>query len=480
MASGIRSIEISELGGQPAFVSEATTPAKLAETLVALANGAGGTLLVGVEPRSGKPRGVRDPEAALDRALKAALATDPPLIIPLPQVVEVEGQAVLAVTIPPGLPHVYSYKGKYLVREGARNRPLDPRQLRRLMMERGAVSFEALVPDGARLDDVDWEKAEQYLSGLGRLAAANREDALLQRGCLSQVDGSARSFQETLTTSGSASLTTSGELRPTHAGLPLFGREPQRWVRSSEILVARYSGTTMNDSFVKEEMRGTLPEQLRQAEAFVASNMRRGVRLEGLARLEETEYPDEAVREAIVNAVAHRDYQIRGDEIRVLMFSDRIEFYSPGRLPGHVTVENLVEERFSRNEVIVQVLSDMGFIERLGYGIDRMIRLMAEAGLPAPRFEETAAGFQVTLQGPGTALISEGADVHRWRHLGVNERQEQALVYLAEKGRITNREYQELCPEVSAETIRRDLVDLVRKNLLLKIGEKRATYYILK
>jgi ATP-dependent DNA helicase RecG len=122
----------------------------------------------------------------------------------------------------------------------------------------------------------------------------------------------------------------------------------------------------------------------------------------------------------------------------------------------------------------------MGFIERLGYGIDRMIRLMAEAGLPVPRFEETAAGFQVTLVGHGAALVGEDADVRRWRLLGLNERQEQALAHLAESGRITNREYQQLCPDVSAETIRRDLADLVDKNLLLKIGEKRATYYILK
>jgi ATP-dependent DNA helicase RecG len=316
-----------------------------------------------------------------------------------------------------------------------------------------------LVPDGARLDDLAWDRVESYLADLGGLPASSREGALLRRGCLAQADG---------------------ELRPTYAGLLLFGREPQRWIRSSEILVARYAGETMSDRFVKEEVRGTLPEQIRRAEAFVVSNMRRGVRLLGLERVEETEYPPDVVREAIVNAVAHRDYQIRGDEIRILLFSDRIEFYSPGRLPGHVTVKNLVDERFSRNETIVQVLSDMGFIERLGYGIDRMIRSMAQAGLPAPRFEETAAGFQVTLVGHGSALISDQVDAYRWRHLGVNERQEMALAYLAEKGRITNREYQELCPEVSAETIRRDLVDLVRKDLLLKIGEKRATYYIFK
>ena len=236
----------------------------------------------------------------------------------------------------------------------------------------------------------------------------------------------------------------------------------------------------MGDSFLKEEVRGTLPELIRRAEAFVSSNMRRGVRLRGLERVEETEYPIDVVREAIVNAVAHRDYQIRGDEIRVFLFSDRVEFYSPGRLPGHVTVENLVHERYSRNEAIVQVLSDLGFIERLGYGVDRMIRLMAEAGLPAPKFEETAAGFRVTLKGQGAGLLPETYDARQWRHLGLNERQESALAYLVENERITNREYQDLCPDVSPETLRRDLADLVSKNLLLKIGEKRATYYILK
>jgi ATP-dependent DNA helicase RecG len=377
----------------------------------------------------------------------------------MPKIEEVEGKPVLVITVPPGLPHVYSYKGKYLVRDGARNHPLDPRQLRRLMMERGAVSFEALVPDGARLEDVDWDKAGIYLAGLAGLPAADREEALLRRGCLAQTDGG---------------------LRPTYAGLLLFGHEPQRWAPSAGILVARYAGTAMDDRFLKEEIDGTLPEQIRRAEAFVTGNMRRGVRLQGLARAEEAEYPAEAVREAIVNAVAHRDYQIRGDEIRVFMFADRIEFYSPGRLPGHVTVDNLVEERYSRNETIVQILSDMGFIERLGYGIDRMIRLMADAGRPQPRFEETAAGFQVTLVGPGDALVDEAGGARPWRHLGLNERQQLALTYLAEHERITNREYQELCPDVSPETIRRDLADLVQKDMLLKIGKKRATYYIFK
>ena len=191
-------------------------------------------------------------------------------------------------------------------------------------------------------------------------------------------------------------------------------------------------------------------------------------------------YPLAVAREAVVNAVAHRDYSVRGDGIRLLMFSDRMEIYSPGRLPGHVTLENLVSERFSRNEVIVQVLSDLGFIERLGYGIDRMIAAMQEADLPAPRFEETAAGFRVTMFGHGANLVSASAETQRWGNLLLNPRQEQALAFLTQNGRITNRDIQQLSPDVSPETIRRDLSDLVDQGLLIKIGEKRATYYILR
>jgi ATP-dependent DNA helicase RecG len=162
------------------------------------------------------------------------------------------------------------------------------------------------------------------------------------------------------------------------------------------------------------------------------------------------------------------------------MFSDRMEIYSPGRLPGHVTLENIKEERYSRNEIIVAVLSDLGYIERLGYGIDRMIATMEEAGLPTPEFTETAGGFQVTLFSASESLVSATPETQPWHHMFLNDRQEKALAYVRAQGRITNSEYQRLVPDVSPETIRRDLADLVEKNLLLKIGEKRATYYILK
>jgi ATP-dependent DNA helicase RecG len=124
----------------------------------------------------------------------------------------------------------------------------------------------------------------------------------------------------------------------------------------------------------------------------------------------------------------------------------------------------------------------MGFIERLGYGIDRMMRLMRERELAPPRFEETAGGFRVTLVGESGAWprVEPVLDLELYAQLGLNSRQEKALAFLLSQRRITNRDYQGLCPEVHPETLRRDLVDLVRKDVLLKIGNKRATYYILK
>jgi ATP-dependent DNA helicase RecG len=268
-------------------------------------------------------------------------------------------------------------------------------------------------------------------------------------------------------------------LQPTYAGILLFGHQPQRWLHNAEVVLVRFSGRQMGDEFVRHDAVGSLPRQIREAEAFVASNMRRGFRLRGLGREEVTEYPLPVVREAIVNAVAHRDYSVRGEGTRVLMFSDHMEIYSPGRLAGHVTLDNLVSERFSRNEAIVQVLSDLGFVEQLGYGIDRMVASMAEAGLPAPMFEETVAGFRVALEGRGEELVSTEAS-QRWGNRQISPRQEKALAYLAENGSITNREFRDLFSDVSDETIRRELADLVDQGLIMKVGDRKATYYILK
>ena len=468
-------------GERIAFAGPQTSPTRLAETLIALANTHGGVLVLGITP-AGRTTGVADPGEARAALQAAGLLATPPLILPVPQLVEHEGKTLCLAQVPPGLPHVYSLDGRYLARSGAANRLLTASELTGLLLARGEAGFEARPVPAATLADLNMTQVDAYLAALGVPTGEAWQSVLLARGCL--VGAAAANTDPDSAAEPAAApqfpISASAQtLVPTYAGILLFGRQPQRALRNAQITLVRYAGPQMSDAFLRQDAAGTLPEQIRQAETFVTANMRRGMRLSGFTRQETTEYPLPVVREAIVNAVAHRDYAIRGDGIRVLMFSDRLEVYSPGRLPGHITLDNLAAERFSRNEAIVQALSDLGFVERLGYGIDRMIVAMTEAGLQAPDFAETAAGFRVTLYGHGDKLVS-AEPAPRWGNRRLNPRQERALAYLAEHSTITNRELRELLPDVSDETIRRELADLVDQGLILKIGERKATYYILK
>ena len=206
------------------------------------------------------------------------------------------------------------------------------------------------------------------------------------------------------------------------------------------------------------------------------------MRIHGLEHSESPIYPFDALRELLVNAVAHRDYNVQGDLIHVHIFADRIEFHSPGGLAGPMTLDNLLEARFSRNPVILQVLADMGFVERLGYGLNRVMEIIRMNRLRPPRFEETAGTFRVTLYAPDETRPAPAipVDAGAYRSMALNSRQLQAMHYLSLHRRITNREYQELCPGVHTETLRRDLSDLVDRGLLIKVGDKRATYYVMK
>lgn len=452
----------------------------IAEALMAFANTRhGGTVMLGVNAH-GQPEGLTEAVPVLDRVLQAALSLTPALIIPLPRVTDIHGRRVVIAQVPAGMSHVYSLDGRYLVRDGTSIIPLAPSALRRLLIERGEVTFEAEPAYDLTGEALDWERAQQYAATIGE---RDPEQALIQRGCAVRMGD---------------------VLRPTHAGVLLFGRDPRRILRGSEITAVRFAGTMMGDTFTRQDITGTLPDQIRRAETFLRDHLRKGVQLrDSMERSEQFEYPLEAVRELVVNAVAHRDYSIHGDGIRLYLFADRLEITSPGKLPGPVTIANIKDERFSRNPALVQVLADMGFIERLGYGVDRVLELTRQHGLREPIFSETDGGFKVTVFNAPSGIIvdqtpilsmleTETAGVAaavmestlraRYRDVPLNPRQETVLDYLSDTSntRITNSELQRMHPDVHPETIRRDLSDLVSKEILAKMGEKRGSYYVVR
>jgi ATP-dependent DNA helicase RecG len=457
VTENILAIIAQGMGADLHWFPESVGISELAETLAAMANANGGQVLIGVAPRSAKLQGIADRDAAADKVFQAALLAAPVLVLPVPETYMVSGKQVVLVRVPQGLPHIYNVHGRYLAREGHTNTPIPARRLRELLVTRGVVQFESRQPPGTSLDDLDGDQIEAYLDQVDR-SGDDWQQVLLQRGCL---------------------VETADGLLPTYAALLLFGKTPQRWLPNATILAAHFPGLSFSDEFLRQDISGTLPQQLRQAEQFLRDNLQTVVRMVGLTHQKVLEYPFEAVRELLVNAVAHRDYNLQGDNIHLHLFSGRLEVHSPGELPGPVNLQNLLMARFSRNAVIAQILSDLGFVERLGYGLNRVVSVLRKNSLRAPKFEETGGSFRVILYAE-PFQAKPLPDMSHFQGLAVNPRQQLALDFLAHNPRISSSDYQEICPDVHAETLRRDFADLVKRGVLIKMGSKRATYYILK
>ncbi len=443
-------------GPRHVYLSD-TSLIPLAESLVALANSDGGLIVLGVG-RDGRPTTeIWEEEAEL--ALREAAALCLPPVPSQFQSVELPAGRFIGIQVARSLELHSLADGRVLVRRRDENRPLTGEEIRNLAASRPTADFETEPVPGAKPEDLDTRTLREYLE--------KREERTGVRTA---------SVSQLMHEIGA----TDREGNPTLIGLLLFGRNPQAFLPQSGVVFVKFPGTEPRgeDGGIgygrRDELTGPVARIIERAWAIVFDEMRVGATVSGLAREELLEYPRFAVREALVNAVAHRDYRISGRRIEIRMYADRLEIISPGGLPGYMTVENLVEEHFSRNPRLVNGLFQWGFIEELGLGIDQMIEEMLQGGHPPPEFRATPHSFTVVLSNK-----RDRPTVPKWTR-SMNERQTRAVNFVRESGSITNREYRQLCPDVSPETLRLDLVDLVDRGVLLKIGSKKGTYYILK
>ena len=354
---------------------------RLAETMVAFANGDGGSVLIGVD-EAGKPTGRVYAEDA-EGALRAAeLRCHPPVQVSW-QVQDAGGAQVVAITVPRSTELHSLSDGRVLVRVGAANKPLGGEAIRQLAATKSSADYEAEPVPGATRADLDDAVIAEYLverEKRGRKHLGSPDELLVDIGAMMPAGMLQRGA------------------RPTTSGILLFGRNPQVYFPHSGLVFVKFLGTEPRGEGGlpgygrREEIGGPLARIIERAWQVTLEEMTKGAVVKGLEREEKTEYPPFAVREALVNAVCHRDYRLRGRRIEIRMFSDRMEVISPGGLPGFITVDNLVEEHFSRNPRIVAGLFQWGYIEELGLGIDRMIEEMTQAGHP-PAPVQGAAPF---------------------------------------------------------------------------------------
>jgi len=264
--------------------------------------------------------------------------------------------------------------------------------------------------------------------------------------------------------------------RPSHAAVLLFANEPQRFLLTSFVKCLRFHGTEIRKPIpAYSDFRGTVFELVDQAVDFVMSKLDRsvGTRAKSNQAPETYELPPDAVSEAIVNAIAHRDYASNAS-VQIMLFADRLEVWNPGHLPPSLTLDSLRRPHASvpRNPLIADPLFLTRYIERAGSGILDMIALCREAGLPAPEFRQDAGQFIQTIWRDRLTAKVMG-------ELGLNERQQKAIGFVRSNRRISNKDYRELTGATD-RTALRDLAELLEKQVLAKHGQTgRSAHYVL-
>jgi ATP-dependent DNA helicase RecG len=422
--------------------------------LAAFANTRGGTLVIGIA-NDGSVIGTDASDQQVQRL--ANLITSRLGITPSIRVESREGKPLLIIQVDAAR-GIVPYSGRYLKRVGSTNRDFALDELARHLLQRSGQSWDAL-PSPYGLERVNPEAIATF--------------ARLARNRLPHIDpNQPRLLLQNLELLKDDCLT--------NAGLLLFGVRPQEQFVQARLRIGVFrSPIEVVDS---HEFVGTLWEQLEGAmERFRRLLQVRfevqvtELSLEGLARKDVWEYPLEALREAVINALIHRDYTSTAD-IQIRVYDDELSIWNPGGLPPDLRIEQLREPQhpsMPRNPLLAQAFYYAGQIERWGTGTARIFALCREQGLPEPEFDADATQFCVRfLKDPYTP--------ERLRKMGLNERQVQAVLYVKAHGSITNKEYQQLTG-ASKPTATRDLENLTIRGILERRGVTgRGTQYTLK
>jgi predicted HTH transcriptional regulator len=360
------------------FKRDLSSPAGILRTIVAFANTAGGTLLVGVEDHTRHVRGVREPLALEERVASLLADSIRPRLVPALEILPWRRTHIVAVQVYPSAsrPHHVAAEGPergVYVRVGSTNRRADRELIGELSrFARGEGFDETEIPD---LDSeaIDFRAASESFAAVRPLRA--RDLATLRLVADHQ-----------------------GRTVPTVGGILLFGKERDRHFPDAWIQAGRFGGVDRARILDRVEIRDHLPAAIEAAVAFVEKHALHGAEIGAVRRKDRWNLPPVAVREAIVNAVVHADYAQRGAPMRVAIFDDRLEVENPGLLPFGLTVEDLQRGVSKlRNRVIGRVFHELGLIEQWGSGIHRMTAACRDAGLSPPRLEEVGTRFRVTL-----------------------------------------------------------------------------------
>jgi ATP-dependent DNA helicase RecG len=342
-----------------------------------------------------------------------------------------------------------SYQGKYYYRSGSTKQELKGNALNNLLLKKAGKTWDDVVEPRANLKDIDLSAIEAFKKGA---TASKRLPFIAEEKNIEQILNNLLLLED-------------GNLK--RSAVLLFGKNPCRFFINAFIKIGRF-GQTDDDLRFQEVIEGNAFQladktlDVLDRKFFVSP-----ISYKGLQRVESWEYPYEAIREVILNAIVHRDYM--GAPIQISVYDDKLIVWNEGSLPKDLTFEDLKRKHSSRphNPILASAFFKGGLIEAWGRGTIKIINECKKAGLPEPIIEYSSGGISVTIL---KSQFNEKSLIE----IGLSARQIKAVRYLKENQSITNKIYQEIC-EVSKATATRDLTELIEKfRLLERSGEVGA------
>ena len=413
------------------------------------ANAQGGTLFIGIDDK-GQTKHLNNAKKLLE---------DLPNLVRdlLGLMVDVNlhttnGEDFLEIVVEP-YPFPISLRGKYYYRSGSTLQELKGAALSKFLLQRQGKKWDGVPIPNVIVDELKNDTFDFFRKKANKSKRLEPDD----------LGGTNQELLESL------QLYLEDEKMLKRAAILLFHPKPEKYVTGAYIKIGYFENEA--DLMYQDEMHGNLFEQIEQTmDLLFTKYIKALISYEGISRVETYEYPREAIREALLNAVAHKDYS-GGAPIQIKVYKDRILIWNDGQLPDNWTVSNLLKKHASKpyNPDIANTLFRSGYIESWGRGVEKMMNYCLEAGIPSPNYSFEGSDF----------LVEFRKDIYHEEYLldlGLNERQIEALLFFKPSRVITSSIYQEKF-EISERTARYDLVNLVERRLLLKIGDKKSTKY---
>lgn len=437
--------------------------AKLSDIIPAMAMTLGGVVICGVTDKR-KIIGCSYDQRTLDKIHRAAHEAH---VEVQSRGLAVDGRELTVVAIPEVRERIVTTTdGRLLRRVGSDNQPLRGDALGRFVREREERSAEDEPVTNLDYRDLDLSLINQALESDGRQPIRRRTPGQVSR---------------VLVDLGVAEVPDpSLDPQILRATVLLFAREPTRYVKAAAVQIVRRAGVGPGPGPIsaREDIEGPVSTLLDRTLEFIEKHTQRQEAVVGTHREIFAEYPTPVLREAILNALAHRDYGLSGATIDVTIWDDRIEIHSPGSLPGHITTENMRNEHYSRNRRIMRVLKTLRLVEEYGEGVDRMYNEMEARLMEPPHFIATSSSVTVTLHNRSMLSIEDQAWLALLGHLEDLSGQERRALVIArhEEGVTPRRLRTAFGQDFDVDPL---IASMVTKGYLMRIGRGGGARHVL-